>query len=436
MHFTVLKRKIELPFEAKSCAYLVTDHWNDHFTFSTLYTLTIFDALGTKHNVGHVKIGEIGLEDGRPSIPTEFQALEKTFFSLGQDDSYYENLNNIGSEFRDQVLHSLRDCALDQELFKMARQEPVMKVSLLRFVSERTVTDQFSRMAKGGARLTSYEFTYETRRSATLSFKVRPSSNPPTNIHVLIGRNGVGKTTILHCMTKEFLRGEKEETVERGFSFRSERVGEEQRFSRLVLVAFSAFDSFESPSNAHTDLQDRRFIFLGLNSYERKNDLISQRPRSLEEIAEGFAESVIACRVGARFKRWRRALETLEADPIFSDMEVSALGACAVGCFGWAGWRSAGNETSGFLLRSATRGHRPAGGRRMPVDGPAGRADWGRISWFHAAASPGIRLMFSARHTRAHSPRAWSRPRTLKRRKPSACLIQPLGASDSHLRLA
>ena len=113
-----------------------------------------------------------------------------------------------------------------------------------------------------------------------------------------------------------------------------------------------------------------------------------------------------------------------------------ALGACAVGCFGWAGWRSAGNETSGFLLRSATRGHRPAGGRRMPVDGPAGRADWGRISWFHAAASPGIRLMFSARHTRAHSPRAWSRPRTLKRRKPSACLIQPLGASDSHLRLA
>ena len=117
-------------------------------------------------------------------------------------------------------------------------------------------------------------------------------------------------------------------------------------------------------------------------------------------------------------------------------LEEVLLGACAVGCFGWAGWRSAGNETSGFLLRSATRGHRPAGGRRMPVDGPAGRADWGRISWFHAAASPGIRLMFSARHTRAHSPRAWSRPRTLKRRKPSACLIQPLGASDSHLRLA
>ena len=112
------------------------------------------------------------------------------------------------------------------------------------------------------------------------------------------------------------------------------------------------------------------------------------------------------------------------------------LGACAIGCFGWAPRGFAGNETSDCLLRSATRGHRPAGGRGMLADKPAGRADWGRIALLHAAASPCIRFMFSARHTRAHSPRAWSRPRTLKRRKPSACLIHPLGASDSHLRLA
>ncbi len=155
-----------------------------------------------------------------------------------------------------------------------------------------------------------------------------------------------------------------------------------------------------------------------------------------------YRDQAILCRVHGNLEKIALGLEAagvpvLYLSDLFERPEVrDLLGACAVGCFGWAGWRSAGNETSGFLLRSATRGHRPAGGRRMPVDGPAGRADWGRISWFHAAASPGIRLMFSARHTRAHSPRAWSRPRTLKRRKPSACLIQPLGASDSHLRLA
>ena len=119
-----------------------------------------------------------------------------------------------------------------------------------------------------------------------------------------------------------------------------------------------------------------------------------------------------------------------------SNQSIRPLGACAIGCFCWAPRGFAGNETSDCLLQSATRGPGPAGGRGMPVDGPADRADWGRIALLHAAASPCIRFMFNARHTRAHSPRAWFNPRTLKRRKPSACLIQPLGASDSHLRLA
>ena len=46
------------------------------------------------------------------------------------------------------------------------------------------------------------------------------------------------------------------------------------------------------------------------------------------------------------------------------------------------------------------------------------------------------RFTFNAKHTKSHSPRAFASPRRLKRRNPSTCLIQPLGASDSHLRSA
>ena len=53
----------------------------------------------------------------------------------------------------------------------------------------------------------------------------------------------------------------------------------------------------------------------------------------------------------------------------------------------------------------------------------------------HTARSGCRRLMFNARHTKFHSPRALAHPRTLKRRNPRTSLIQPLGASDSHLRL-
>ena len=63
-------------------------------------------------------------------------------------------------------------------------------------------------MANGGARLTNYGFSYSTPEpnkeddisSITLDFSVSPGANPPTNIHVLIGRNGTGKTHLIKNM--------------------------------------------------------------------------------------------------------------------------------------------------------------------------------------------------------------------------------------------
>ena len=54
----------------------------------------------------------------------------------------------------------------------------------------------------------------------------------------------------------------------------------------------------------------------------------------------------------------------------------------------------------------------------------------------YAASRACRRLVFNARHTKSHSPCTFASPRRLKRRNPSTCLIQPLGASDSHLRSA
>ena len=72
------------------------------------------------------------------------------------------------------------------------------------------VRHRFHLLAKGSADPSAFNFTYEfpLREGAdtlplSLSFKVTPESLPPTNIHVLIGRNGVGKTT---CATALALR--------------------------------------------------------------------------------------------------------------------------------------------------------------------------------------------------------------------------------------
>src|SRR5208337_1669264 len=84
-----------------------------------------------------------------------------------------------------------------------------------------------------------------------LSFDVKPESNPPTNIHVLIGRNGVGKTYLLDHMTRALVDKQANptevglfESVAPDFKF-VESDNESGLFANLVSVTFSAFDPFD-----------------------------------------------------------------------------------------------------------------------------------------------------------------------------------------------
>ena len=211
MYFTVLDPGAKLPVDARGRAYLVKDNWNDWNKFTTQYTLIICDSEGIPHYIGDVKIGQFRMkkDQQRPDIPAEFEILDAKFFSLGQDDTYYERLKERRKAIRNRVLTSLRDIAADDELFEKAKAETVTIESLLRSVTGVTVQGQFRRLAQGHARLTSYEFKYtgpkpidEELEPVILSFEVEPGSQPPSNIHVLIGPNGVGKTWILEHMAR------------------------------------------------------------------------------------------------------------------------------------------------------------------------------------------------------------------------------------------
>ena len=224
-----------------------------------MFVLFYYDTDGEQHRIGEVKIGQFGLtsEQRSPPIPQEFDALDETFFSLGQDDTYYENASELGEVIRQKFFDGLRDVAVDNDLFERALDEDVMGVSLLRFVSRSSVRGQFRRIANGGVRLTSYAFSYEPprRRTAKLDpvkfkFKVNPDSNPPTNIHVLIGRNGVGKTHHLQLMTRALVERDAE-TSDVGI-FRNDdnpladfEDNPEPIFENIVSVTFSAFYPIE-----------------------------------------------------------------------------------------------------------------------------------------------------------------------------------------------
>ncbi|HEY4135524.1 MAG TPA: AAA family ATPase [Alphaproteobacteria bacterium] len=334
MYFKVLAHAVHPPSGSASKAFLLTDNWDDWFKYDTMYTLVIFDEEGERHPIGSVKIGQFSMEEGqrRANLPVDFDELDERFFSIGQDDSYYEELNKLGAEIRDRVLKGLRDMALDPDLFTRATAEKVTGISLLRSVTPATIQGQFRRMVFGGARLSRYAFTYTSPKPArsrleptTFDFMVEPESEPPTNIHVVIGRNGVGKTRLLNNMTRALVETDADPNTVGFFTGDTDDLLDSRLFANIVSVTFSAFDPFEPPVIRQDKSEGVQYAYIGLKRRGTSDDGKPLPPRTPERLSSDFSRSVWICRHGARVSRWRRALQMLEADPIFKDAEVAEL---------------------------------------------------------------------------------------------------------------
>lgn len=333
MRFTVLPVGSRIPEEDYPHAYLIKDNWDDWFQYSTLHHLHIRDDSGHLSHIGELKIGQfnMGPDQRSPDLPEEFETLSDEFFSVGQDPDYYRGLTRLSTDIREEVLRALRDIALDESLYLRALGEDVTGTSLLRSVSRNTVEGQFRRLTQGGPLLTRYEFTYTLPADSragneppSLDFEVIPNSMPPTNIHVLIGRNGVGKTHFLNHMSRALAEPEAQVEDVGTFMFRTPGA-QRGRFANLVSVTFSAFDPFEPISVPRNKARGLQYTYVGLKRIRPSRTSKPLPPKDPSAIAREFAASVRVCLQGARMTRWRRALQMLEADPIFNDAGVADL---------------------------------------------------------------------------------------------------------------
>jgi predicted ATPase len=323
--------------------YLIHDNWNDWFKFRTMYTLYIVSTPGQFVNVGSVKIGQKGMTDRTesPALPEVFETLDDSFFSIGQDEDYYQTLNQL-PDIRESVYSGLRDCAYYPDVFFEVMDEYVMAESLLRSLSVRSVRGRLNRLAHGNAELTRYSFVYAFPSAGEagdteLSFEVNPVSTPPTNVHVLIGRNGVGKTRCLSGMIGAIL-GRKAPDGHIPGIFRQESAEDTVAFANLIAVSFSAFDPAD-PLPKDTVGNQVMYAYVGLKRQTPKKEQSDSEqgssksaptdnlPKDKATLAEEFAASMIKCQEGLRKDRWRRALDTLETDPLFKEAEVASFAA-------------------------------------------------------------------------------------------------------------
>lgn len=331
--------------QARNTAILNVDNWDD-FGFKSLFHLSIFDDNGVNHEIGSVKIGYVGQQEGwlEGGIPAQFESLDENFFSLGQDSDYYRNIKKkLSPELAENLLSSLGDIVNDSDRFGRAKNEQVFNTSLLRSVSLSAIDNQYKRILEGGAPLTEYRFCYEKEPSNDysgfkLDFHIKPDSKPSTNIHVLIGRNGVGKTTLLDNMVGAILSNQQDNgeagefTNREGMSQFVPTALPDNYFSGVVSVSFSAFDPFVPPPTQNDRSLGTCYFYVGLKEIFDQNGGRVNRLKEPSELGADFIDSVKVC-LGLHEKRerWLNSVRKLETDDNFAEMNLCQLADIAAG---------------------------------------------------------------------------------------------------------
>ncbi|OIK08811.1 AAA family ATPase [Bacillus sp. MUM 13] len=311
--------------------YLIKDGWND-FGYYTLYNMYFVDESLNNHHIGLIKIGMF-TGDNITRISDTFENLnESLYFSLGQDRDYYENLNKLGSKVRNDILDALKDIAKNLNLFEKVRALDVTQKSLLRGIKVFTVKDQFHRIAKGGVPLTPYQFSYRhfynQNDSVVFEFEVEPDSMPPTNIHALIGSNGVGKTTIINEMIQSLVSSSTFGKQSNNF-FNLDTQDSTTLFANTIFVSFSAFDNTPHFRSIVDEEKGVLYSYIGLKDSEiidneNKDEIhekyISKTPETL--ISE-FIQSINDITNNKKLDNWKESISKLETDHLFKSLGLT-----------------------------------------------------------------------------------------------------------------
>lgn len=352
--------KLDNSFEKKNICFLQRYSWNDWWIWETKYGLYYYDSNEKIHDIGTIKIGavddklvkNVSNDHKHPDLPESFSHLTSDFFSIGLSEIFYINLQQFGDIFRQDVLFSLNDIAFSPKIYEEKRQLPITQSSLMREMSHLSVVGRLRNLANGNAKLTEFDFSYRifsdkfNEDSTVLDFMVDPDSFPPSNIHVITGRNGVGKTHLFKNMLSILKNGETRQG-DFGEFFTGEENKINEIFSNVISVSFSAFDEIQIDDEndinysqlsengiSHKyiglkgmttikDFFEENKIKIGVDEEKLKEKIIIHKTE--EKLAEDFIKSLRRCKSFGRYNRWKLILSILESDPLFAENNLTKM---------------------------------------------------------------------------------------------------------------
>lgn len=296
--------------------YLLNDRWNDWFKYSTQYMAYYVDENSKQIEIGYVKIAEKGQTERRALLPVEFKELSENFYSLGTSEVYYLKLkDNLKPDIRERVLKALNDIAFNTDIYESVKDYEVTQFSLKRDITETMILGQFNRIAHGGARLTNYSFKYSfpfcyVGRDISIDFVVIPESKPPTNIHAIIGKNGVGKTTLLKNMLRAvYVKGYP------GLFGSFDGI----HFSNVMFVSYSAFDIPVFETDLYSDGRGIPYTVVGLIGQKENGE---NYVKDQECLSIDFADSLYKVSNSYKKKIWNEIIDILSSDMTFAELNI------------------------------------------------------------------------------------------------------------------
>ena len=323
--------------------------------------------------MGNIKILQRGQAETQHSVLPEgpLEPLGENFCSLGQSLDYYEHLAAFPEELRSFLLDFLRDALANPVHADIFEQEKGWRVSVTRDLD----LDSYVPLAR-----TLLERNYDALPSMGLDMTFRiagwqeslrldfaapaqegiwvfgvdaAKTRLPERVAVLTGRNGSGKSTLMARLARVLHASQgdrRSKAISRLGTINPPGIG----FSRIVTVAYSAFDTFQVPGvgveerrQIAKDLRagTGRYFFAGLRdiaaeleeSLESEEDAIDARSgalddrialdrqaktrlKSAEQLADEYARTIQAIFDMNRSMLLLKVLRPLLADPSFSDI--------------------------------------------------------------------------------------------------------------------
>lgn len=265
------------------CFVLASYSWND-YSAVTQYHLFYYPSGEEKRvSIGKVKIidnspweredGWYYTDDNIDNGP--FLKLPDNFCSLGQDESYYFRIKDEFGENYWPILNALKDGALFPKYYEDILMTPT-SYSLTRDDIAERILREIRFKLEGRIIESRYHFDYLFKphysdEAITIPFRFDDDERKlyTHRIMVVIGKNGVGKTTMISSLPKAI-----------GDSTKNVILPYKPLFSKIIAISSSVYDTFEMPLNS----RGQEFIYCGMTRREKGQTFIASQDECVEHV--------------------------------------------------------------------------------------------------------------------------------------------------------